>query len=376
VNIAPPKHLISPAVMIGHRKVAHRERTYVIAEAGVNHDGRLDKALELVDVAAAAGADAVKFQVFRAAELVTAAAGVAEYQRATGGRGQRDTLGGPAGARIPSRTSQRDMLADLELSEPDFAQIRAHCVERGIEFLATPFGVNDVDRLLALNARAIKIASTDLDNVPLLRKAADTGLPLIVSTGASMADEIAGCVERLRNWGAGDQVALLHCVSRYPTPLEAANLRAIAALRERFGVPCGFSDHTTSTRIGAWAVAAGACLLEKHFTLDRDAPGPDHSMSLDAEGLTAYISGVREVEVALGCGAVGMTEPEAEVRAVARRSIVAARPIHAGTVLSADLLTVKRPAGGIPPTELEALVGRHILVDVGADTTLTWDMIQ
>lgn len=344
--------------MIGHRKVGHGERTYVIAEAGVNHDGRLEKALELVAVAAAAGADAVKFQVFRAAELVTAAAGVAEYQRATGGRGQRDLLTG------------------LELSERDFAQVRAHCVERGIEFLATPFGVNDVDRLLALKVRAIKIASTDLDNVPLLRKAADTGLPLIVSTGASTADEIAGCVERLRTWDAGDQVALLHCVSRYPTPLEAANLRAIAALRERFGVPCGFSDHTTSTRIGAWAVAAGACLLEKHFTLDRDAPGPDHGMSLDAEGLTAYISGVREVEVALGRGAVGMTEPEGEVRAVARRSIVAAQPIHAGTVLSADLLTVKRPAGGIPPTELEALVGRHILVDVGADTTLTWDMIQ
>jgi len=344
--------------MIGHRKVAHGERTYLIAEAGVNHDGRLENALELVDVATAAGADAVKFQVFRAAELVTAAAGVAEYQRATGGRGQRD------------------LLAGLELSERDFAQVRAHCVERGIEFLATPFGVHDVDRLLALHVRAIKIASTDLNNVPLLRKAADTGLPLIVSTGASMADEIAGCVERLRSRGAGDRVALFHCVSRYPTPLEAANLRAIAALRERFGVPCGFSDHTTSTRVGAWAVAAGACLLEKHFTLDRDAPGPDHSMSLDAEGLTAYVCGVREVEVALGRGAVGMTEPEGEVRAVARRSVVAAQPIRAGAVLSADLLTVKRPAGGIPPTELEALVGRHILVDVGADTTLTWDMIQ
>jgi N-acetylneuraminate synthase/N,N'-diacetyllegionaminate synthase len=236
--------------------------------------------------------------------------------------------------------------------------------------------VNDVERLLALDVRAIKIASTDLDNVPLLRKAADTGLPLIVSTGASTAEEITECVERLGTWGAGDRLALLHCVSRYPAPLEAANLRAIAVLRERFGVPCGFSDHTISTRIGAWAVAAGACLLEKHFTLDRDTPGPDHSMSLDAEGLTAYVCGVREIEVALGGGAVGMTAPEGEVRAIARRSIVAARPIRAGTVLSADLLTVKRPAGGIPPTELEALVGRHILVDVGADTTLKWDMIQ
>jgi len=376
VNIPPPKQLTSPAVMIGQRKVAHGERTYVIAEAGVNHDGHLEKALELVDVAAAAGADAVKFQVFRAAELVTAAAGVAEYQRASGGRGQRTMRTDPAGARIPSRTSQRDMLAGLELSEGDFAHVRAHCVERGIEFLATPFGVNDVERLLALDVRAIKIASTDLDNVPLLRRAADTGLPLIVSTGASTAEEIAGCVERLRTWDAGDRVALFHCVSRYPTPLDAANLRAIAALREEFGVPCGFSDHTTSTRIGAWAVAAGACLLEKHFTLDCDAPGPDHSMSLDPQGLTAYISGVREVEVALGRGAVGMTEPEGEVRSVARRSIVAAQSIRAGTVLSTDLLTVKRPAGGIPPTELEALVGRRAASDIGPDTVLTWDMIQ
>ncbi len=345
-------------VSIGARLVGSGQPAYVVAEAGVNHDGSLERALRLVEVAADAGADAVKFQVFRASELATASAGTADYQKGSGGE------------------SQREMLARVELADRDFERLRAYCADRGIEFLATPFGLRDVDRLLRLGVRAIKTASTDLNNVPLLRRVAETGLPLIVSTGAATAEEIEAGVARLRQWGGGNRLVLLHCVSGYPTPLEAANLRAMGTLRETFGVPCGFSDHTTSTQTGAWAVALGATVLEKHFTLDRNAAGPDHAMSLDPAGLREYVVAVRDLERALGSGHLGMTAIEADVRAVARKSVVAACDLTAGTVLRPEMLAMKRPAGGIEPAELDALIGRQIAADVPRDTLLTWDMIQ
>lgn len=345
------------AVSIGDRRVGDGQRVLIIAEAGVNHDGSLEKALRLVDVAAEAGADIVKFQMFRAAELVTADADAAAYQRAGGAR------------------SQREMLARLELSDADFLRIRAHCDARGIAFLATPFSPPDVDRLERLAPPAIKIASTDVNNGPLLRRAAETGRPLIVSTGASLRAEIGQCVARLREWGAGQRLVLLHCISGYPAPLETANLRAVAALRRAFGVPCGFSDHTRATEIAGWAVAAGACVLEKHFTLDPTAAGPDHAMSLDPAQLAAYVAAARGAEVALGSGAIGMTAVEADVRAVARKSVVAAVPIAAGTTLTVEMLTIKRPGGGIEPDQLDALVGRRAAADIPADRVLTWDLI-
>lgn len=348
----------APGVSIGQRRVGGDQPAYVIAEAGVNHDGVLERALRLVDIAAGAGADAVKFQAFRAEELATASAGTADYQKESGGQ------------------LQRKMLAPLELSDHDFRRARNRCRERGVEFLGTPFGPRDVDRLLALDVRAIKIASSDLNNVPLLRRAAHTGLPLIVSTGAATADEIKTSVARLQQWGVGGRLILLQCVSSYPTPLEAANLRAVASLQRAFGVPCGFSDHTTGAQTGAWAVAAGAKVLEKHFTLDRSLPGPDHAMSLDPGGLREYISAVRDVERALGTGRLGMTGLEANVRTAARKSVVAACDLTTGTVLTPEMLAVKRPAGGIEPDQIDAVVGRRVATDVVQDTILTWDMIQ
>lgn len=344
--------------MIAGRGVGAGQRVLIVAEAGVNHDGSVEKALRLVDVAADAGADVVKFQMFRAAELVTAGATPATYQRAAG------------------ESSQHEMLRRLELSEADFSRVRRHCDARGIVFLATPFGPQDVARLLPLGVPALKLASTDIDNMPLLRRAAETGLPLIVSTGAATEAELDACVARLRDWGAGGRLILLHCVSGYPTPLDAANLRVIATLRERYGVPCGFSDHTPVTQIAGWAVAAGACVLEKHFTLDPSAPGPDHAMSLSPAQLAEYVAAAHTAETALGTGALGFTEIEADVRRAARKSVVAAADIPAGTALTAELLTVKRPGGGIPPGELAALVGRRAVVDIAADTILTRDMLQ
>lgn len=346
-------------VPIGDRRIGEGQPAYIVAEAGVNHDGRLDKAMRLVEVAADAGADAVKFQVFRAADLATGSAPTAKYQQ--------DHAGGD---------SQQEMLEGLELSDDAFAAIRMKCVEHSIEFLATPFAPPDLDRLLALDVRALKIASTDLNNTPLLRAAAATGLPLIVSTGAATRDEIAVCVDLLSGLGVGDRLILLHCVSCYPTPLEDANLRAIAGLQRAFSLPCGYSDHTVSTQTGAWAVAAGACVLEKHFTLDQTAAGPDHAMSLAPDELIEYVRSIRAAEQALGDGAIGLSELESEVRRIARKSVVAAVDIRAGSELTADLLTLKRPGGGIQPDQLESLIGRRVAVDVPGDTTLTWRMIQ
>jgi sialic acid synthase SpsE len=324
----------------------------------VNHDGQVDRGLQLIEAAAAAGADVVKFQMFRAEALVSAGAPAAAYQQRRG-----------AG-------SQRELLARLELSDEAFAALAAHCRARGVEFLATPFSPPDVDRLVNLGVPALKIASPDLTNVPLLRRAAATGLPLIVSTGAATADEIRRGVERLHGWGLGGRLVLLHCVSGYPAPRETANLRAIAALRDAADVPCGFSDHTESTAIGGWAVAAGACVLEKHFTLDRSARGPDHAMSLNPRQLAIYIAAARAAESALGNGRLGLTELEWEVRAVARQSVVAAVAIPAGTAVTPTMLTVKRPGGGISPEELERLPGRRARTDIAADTVLTWELLE
>lgn len=344
-------------VKIGRHRVGPGSRTVVVAEAGVNHDGSLEAALALVDAAADAGADVVKFQVFRADALATATAAAATYQRTTG------------------HAKQREMLRRLELSDADLARIRDHCRARGIEFLATPFSPADVDRLVALGVPGLKIASTDLNNTPLLRRAAQAGLPVIVSTGAATAEEIEAAVRRFEQWGLKERLVLLHCVSGYPTPTSAANLGAIAALGRLARVPVGFSDHTTSLAIAGWAVAAGACLLEKHFTLDRTRTGPDHAMSLEPADLSAYVAAAREAEVALGTGRLGMTPLEREVRAVARKSIVSACRIAAGTRVTPEMLTIKRPGGGVPPDEFDAVVGRRAERDIPEDTVIEWGML-
>ncbi|MHC4696046.1 MAG: N-acetylneuraminate synthase family protein [Planctomycetota bacterium] len=354
-----PTPSVVTAVTIGRHKVGPGESTFIVAEAGVNHNGDLATALRLVDLAVDAGADAVKFQMFRATELVTASAPRAEYQQQWCGQ-----------------SSQRTMLAELELSQADFEKIREHCDKRSILFLATPFSEGDVARLCGLGVEAIKIASTDLTNNVLLDAAAATGVPMILSTGASTADEIRASVDHLRLQGVAGRLVLLHCVSCYPAPVSALNLRAIASLRDAFLIPCGLSDHSLSTMTGAWAVAAGASALEKHFTLDRAARGPDHAMSLDATQLAEYIVNVREAQRAMGRGELGMSEIEREVRTVARKSVVSARVISAGTRITADMLTLKRPGSGIPAGDLGTLIGREATIGIAQDTMLSWDMVR
>lgn len=346
-------------VSLGGRAIAPGKPVYVIAEAGVNHNGSIETALQLVDLAVGAGADAVKFQMFTAERLVAGSAPTADYQRAASGD-----------------RSQLTMLERLELSPAEFVRIRKRCDDRGIDFLATPFGEDEVEQLVALHPAAIKVSSADLANEPLLTAAGRTGLPMIVSTGASTEQEIKRSVECLALLGAATRLVLLHCVSAYPTPLDRLNLRAIRSLRELFDVPTGLSDHTTSKQTGAWSVAAGACVLEKHFTLDPGQPGPDHAMSLSPAALASYISGVRSVEGAMGTGLLGMTELESQVRSAARRSVVAACDVEAGTLLTASMLSIKRPGTGLSPQELPLLLGRRLAVDIERDAVLTWDMVQ
>jgi sialic acid synthase SpsE/CMP-N-acetylneuraminic acid synthetase len=353
---ALPDH---PCVPIGPHSIGPGHPVFIVAEAGVNHNGSLQTALDLVDAAAEAGADAVKFQIFRASDLVTAEAPTARYQKTACGA-----------------DSQRDMLERLELPDRDWARIQERCQRRSILFLATPFAPDDVKRLNELDVAAIKIASTDCTNLLLLRAAAATGRPLIVSTGAATETEIRETAAELRRLGAADRLILLHCISCYPTPVEALNLKAMQTLAQSFGVPVGLSDHTQSVETGGWAVAAGACVLEKHFTLDRSAEGPDHAMSLSPDELRQYIRRARDAQAALGSGIIGLTAAEGDVRRIAGRSIIAAVDIPAGAMLDAAKLAVKRPGGGMSPAEWDRLIGRQVRVGIPADTALTWDMLQ
>lgn len=347
-----------PPLAIDGRGIGPRCRPYVIAEAGVNHDGSIDDALQLVDAAVAAGADAVKFQIFRADALTTADAPTADYQKPAGG------------------DSQRDMLRRLELSAAEFRRIRDHCDARGIDFIATPFSESDVRTLAELRPVAVKIASTDLNNVPLLRAALSLELPVIASTGASTAEEIASAVARFRRWNVDDRVVILHCVSAYPTPLADANLAAIRTLAARFGLPTGFSDHTRETITAALAAAAGACVLEKHFTLDGRRSGPDHAISLEPSELAEYVRLARTGFDAQGTGEPGLCALETSVRSVAGKSLVAARDLPAGTVLSAADISAKRPAGGIAPSRIDELIGRELARPVSADEQIGWETLR
>lgn len=343
---------------IGNRAVGTQQPVYVVAEAGVNHNGSLSKAKELVEAAVRAGADAVKFQAFRAEELVTVSAPTARYQERAGKTG-----------------GQLDLLRGLELSKEAFAELRQHCKAMGIEFLATPFTESDLDRLLALGISAIKLASTDLTNLPLVRRAARSGKPVLLSTGASTAEEIGAAVGEFRAAGAMSRLLLMHCVSSYPTPLDAANLAAIRTLAALYQVPVGYSDHTTSIEAGGWAVAAGACLVEKHFTLDRTQPGPDHAMSLTPDELAAYVAAAKNARSAMGDGRMGMQPIEEEVRRVASKSVVAARMISSGTRITREMLTIKRPGGGVAPGQIEQLVGRVAKSVIAKDSLVAWEMV-
>lgn len=352
-------------IQIGLRAIGPRRPVYLIAEAGVNHNGSVDAALQLVDAAREAGADAVKFQAFKATRLASRHAEQAAYQKGS--------------AKAPS---QVEMLARLELSPAEFAHIRQHCDQVGIEFLATPFGLEDVQILLDLGVRAIKIASPDIVNKPLLEAAARSNLPVLLSTGASELPEIDRAHDFLtRQYRCG--LVLLHCVSHYPTQLGQANLARITALSRRFGGPAGYSDHTQEISAAGLAVAAGACVLEKHFTLDRTQSGPDHAFSLSPAELADYVKQARQAGPAPHHPAMTaddeavfvLADIEREVRRVSRCSVTAACDIPAGATLTRDMLVAKRPGTGISAWDIDTIPGRCATQLIPADTPITSKML-
>jgi N,N'-diacetyllegionaminate synthase len=336
------------------------EPVFVIAEAGVNHNGDVAMALALCDAARAAGADAVKFQTFRAEDLVVPGAPTAAYQ-------QRQT----------GEQDQFAMLRKLELSREQHERIRDHCMAIGIEFFSTPFSLEAVDMLVALGVRRIKMPSGELTHRALVEHACATGLPLLLSTGMASMDEVheaLGWVRTVR--GSLDQVAVLHCTSAYPASDAALNLRAITTMRQALQIPVGYSDHSLGIEASLAAVSLGATVIEKHLTLDRHLPGPDHAASLEPAEFAALVRGIRRISAMLGDGVKAARPEEQDAARVARRSIVARVDIAAGTPLQPAMLACRRPATGIAPGEWDRVVASTARAAIPAGTVLQWTQLQ
>ena len=355
--------------------MTNRRQVYIIAEAGVNHNGSIKNALRLVDIASDAGADAVKFKTFNADKLVTRDAPLAAYQRAT-------TIG---------KNTQFEMLRKLELSAEDHFNLLGYCNKKGIQFLSTPFDAESAEFLYGkLDLPSVKVSSGDLTNLPFLWKVALYCKPLILSTGMStLADvEVAlgaiaygllgGQSPSISNFQTAyasdegqrllrEKVTLLHCTTEYPAPLEEVNLEVMNTLSRAFGLMVGYSDHTQGIEIPIAAAALGATIIEKHFTLDKTLPGPDHKASLDPQELQNMVKGIRCVELAMGKPSKVVTESEQTNRRVARKSIVAARRIEAGELLTEDNITIKRPGNGLQPGQYWSVLGRRAAREFDVD---------
>lgn len=334
-------------------------RTYIIAEAGVNHNGSLDLAFRLVDEAKAAGADCVKFQTFKARRIVTASSPKANYQLEVTDRAE----------------SQFDMLRKLELDRDAFARIQAHCRQVGIDFMSTPYNPEDAELLASLNVDAFKIASGQVVELPFLRQVARYGRRMIVSTGMADLQEVREAVDAIRGTG-NDDLVILQCNTDYPSRVEDVNLRAMLTMRDELKVRVGYSDHVPDNHACFAAVALGAEIYEKHFTLDRTMPGPDHSSSLEPAAFRDLVTGIRAVELSLGDGIKRPGERERANTYGMRRSLVAACELPVGHVLAEADLGFKRPANGLSPKHLDAVVGRRLARALREDEALTWDHLH
>jgi N,N'-diacetyllegionaminate synthase len=328
-------------ILIGGRPVGAGRPCFVIAEAGVNHNGSLETAMRMVDVAADAHADAVKFQTFEAARLISPHARKAKYQAAA----------------TDPKESQLEMIRRLELPRDAHRPLMDYCRERGILFLSTPFEEGSADFLEGLGMEAVKIPSGEITNLPFLEHVARFGRPIILSTGMARLGEIEAALAAVYGQGLRE-IVLLQCVSSYPTSARDANLRAIETMRTAFGVPVGYSDHTMGNEVALAAVALGACVIEKHFTLDRSLPGPDQQASAEPHELKALVASIRNVEAALGHGRKEPAECERDTAEVARKSLLAAEDIPQGARLSREAVAILRPGTGLPPAMLPYVLGR------------------
>ena len=338
---------------IGNKLIGEGEPCFIIAEAGSNHNGKLEIAKKMIDVAAGAKADAIKFQIFKAESL---------YSKYT-----------PEFSYLKGQNVY-ELIKSVETPRKWIKELARYCKDKNIDFLASVFDFDAVD-ILGKYVPAFKIASFEITDLELLKYAAEKGKPMIISTGMANLGEVEDAINTIKSVGNED-IILLHCNSLYPTPIEVVNLRAMETMRTAFKVPIGFSDHTLGIHIPIAAVAMGACVIEKHFTLDRTLPGPDHSFAIEPDELKEMVRYIREVEKARGNGIKEKSELESEEMYVkARRSIHAKVDIPSGTKITGDMLIIKRPGYGIKPKFIDIVVGREAKKDIKEDEWITWDMV-
>lgn len=348
-------------IKIGNKLISKESPCFIIAEAGVNHNGSVKLAKKLIDKAKEAGVDAVKFQTFKTENIVTIKAKQAKYQMKNIGKQESQ--------------SQYMMLKRLELSSSDFRNLKRYCDKKKIIFLSTPHsGKKDVD-LISKLCPAIKVGSGDLTNLPILEYIAKKQLPIILSTGMATLKEVKEAVKTILP--TNKKLILLHCTTNYPTPLNEVNLKAILTMRREFKLPIGYSDHTEGINVSLVAVAFGACVVEKHFTLDKNLPGPDHKASLEPKELKEMVKVIRETEKALGSGIKKPTKSEEKIKKVVRKSIVANIDIQKGSKIVTDMLIIKRPGTGeIKAKDYYKLLGKKSKRDIKKNTQLKWSMID
>ncbi len=326
--------------------------TLIIAEAGVNHNGDLNIAKKMVDCAVSAGVDAIKFQTFIAEKLASPSATLAPYQKQAG----------------VYEDSQLEMLKKLALSQAQFSELMEYCVKKGIVFMSSPFDQESAHFLNQLGVSQIKLGSGEITDLPLLRTVASFKKPIILSTGMSTIEEVSDAIDALTTAGVHKtNITLLHCCSAYPTPVNEVNLSAMHQLKELFGTQVGYSDHTLGYDISVAAIACGAQVIEKHFTLDQSMPGPDQKISLDPESLAAMVEAIRHVESALGDGIKRVTDSERNNRKLSRKSLVTATTINKGDTFNPQNLTVKRPGSGVSPMRWDHIIGLKAMRDYQAD---------
>lgn len=343
---------------IDDKPISATSPVFIIAEAGVNHNGSLEMALELVDIAHKAGADAVKFQLYQAKEQASELAEVAAYQQ-----------------KNAEADNQLEMAKSYELDWKYHHDTLTHCKKVGISYMASCFDPDAVDFLNELGGDAIKVGSGEITNFPLLKHMAKTGRPILLSTGMSDLKDVSDAIEHIKENG-GKKILLFQCTSNYPCAPEAANLKAMQTLAREFNLPVGFSDHTEGSTASVVSVALGARMIEKHFTIDKKLPGPDHIMSLSPEELEDFVKEIRTAELMLGSGEKVAHESEISTRNVARRSIVAAMEIKEGSKITEKQLTLKRPGTGIDPRKIDEVIGKVANRDIRKDLPLRWEMIE
>jgi N-acetylneuraminate synthase/N,N'-diacetyllegionaminate synthase len=339
-------------IEIGNKLIGEEEPCFIIAEAGVNHNGDAKLAMQLIDAAKDAGADAVKFQTFKTENLLSKNIVVPKH--------------------VESKESLFDTIRGLELSEEAHYMLSEYCKQKGIVFMSTPMDNNSVDLLEDIGVPVFKVASCDLDNLPLLKYISKTEKPIILSTGMGSISEVGEAIEVIKSNGNSD-IILLHCVSAYPPKVEDVNLRAMETLENAFKLTVGYSDHTIGINIPLAAVALGAKVIEKHFTLDKNMEGPDHAVSADPDDLERLVSGIREIEESFGTGVKIPSKDEIEMRRSFRKSIVAIADIKKGATIMPEMLSVKRPGTGISPKYFDFVAGRKAERDLSKDDLITMD---